>query len=119
MSLVYEFRLPYPPSVNHYWKNGRNGGKFLSPAANRFRADVAAVTLPRGVLNLNGQVLLEVKLYPPDDGKTYDIDNVFKALLDGLKHARVYLDDAQVVHLNVWKFDPYKRGHAEVRVWER
>lgn len=117
--MAHEFRFPYPPSVNHYWKPRKGGGKYLAPAANQFRADVCAATLPTGVLNFQGDVCLEVKLYPPADNNKYDIDNVLKALLDALKYARVYQDDSQVCKLTVWKFTPLRRGHVEVTVWER
>lgn len=35
MSDWLEIALPYPPSVNHYWRHTRNGRHYISEARNR------------------------------------------------------------------------------------
>lgn len=91
--------LPYPPSVNHYWKRGRNGHVFISDTGRRFREVVSGILSQVGVMKMEGKVALVVHLHPPND--TCDIDNGLKALLDALTHGGAYQDDKQVVDLRL------------------
>ena len=93
--------LPYPPSVNHYYGNRTNGGKYIKPKGQQFRRAVNNIVL----LNVSNKKLdqllkLTLSVYPPDKRKR-DIDNILKALLDSLTNARVYLDDSLIKQLNI------------------
>lgn len=108
--------LPYPPSVNNYWKS-RWTGKFIqhyiSPEGRKFRRRVCDIL--DGVPTLTGPVTLLIDVIPPDKRKR-DLDNILKALLDALQHAGVYEDDSQIVDLCVAKSRPDKPGRVEVTV---
>lgn len=112
------FELPWPPSVNHYWKHGKMGRVFLGEAGKKFRAGcVGAVrewNAGRGVAAA-GKVALEVYAIRPDRRKR-DIDNILKALLDGLVHAGVLDDDSQVAELHVVMGEVEAPGRTRVTV---
>jgi len=113
--------LPYPPSVNHYWKRGRRGQMFISPAGMRFRDAVILASRAEIGGPLSGPVMLRLAIYPPDKRRR-DIDNVLKAILDALQHAGVYKDDSQVVELHVVK-KPFctnnGRGMVDAEIFAR
>lgn len=89
---MLEVELPYPPSINHYWR--RVGPKTLiSREGRRFRARVVAILAAMRVRPLAGDLAVEVEVYPPDRRRR-DIDNVQKALLDALAHGGAYADDS-------------------------
>ena len=95
--------LPYPPSVNHYWR--RVGSRTLISREGRtFRKNVCALLggLPAGRHGggprkppAGGRVALCMDAFPPDHRRR-DLDNIQKPVLDALQHAGVYEDDSQI-----------------------
>lgn len=113
---MVEFELPYPPSVNHYWR--RVGARTLISRGGRaFRQAVCAILAARGVRPLAGPLALEIVIYPPDRRRR-DIDNVQKALLDALQHGGAYGDDSQIIRLAIEKGEPVDGGKTTVRINE-
>jgi crossover junction endodeoxyribonuclease RusA len=111
---MLEFELPYPPSINHYWR--RVGARTLiSREGRRFRQRVIAVLVGRRVEPLIGPLAVEVDVYPPDNRRR-DLDNVQKSLLDALQHGGAYLDDGQIVHLATARREPMAGGKTVVRI---
>lgn len=106
--------LPYPPSVNHYWR--RVGTRTLISRGGRaFRQAVCAILAAQGVRPLAGPLEVLIDLYPPDRRRR-DADNTQKALLDALQHGGAYLDDSQIIHLDTWKRDPVPGGKTIVQI---
>jgi crossover junction endodeoxyribonuclease RusA len=111
---MMEFDLPYPPSLNHYWR--RVGPKTLiSREGRRFRKRVLALLAPLRLEPLVGRLAVQVEIFPPDNRRR-DIDNLQKALLDALQHGGAYGDDSQIVSLLIEKRDPIAGGMARVRI---
>ena len=110
-----ELELPYPPSVNHYWR--RVGARTLISRGGRvFRQAVCSILAARGIRPIDGALEVEIELYPPDRRRR-DVDNTQKSLLDALAHGGAYLDDSQIVHLDTWKRQPRPpHGMAIVRI---
>jgi len=109
---MIKLKLPYPPSVNHYW--GQLGSrKYLGKKGKEFRENVfiAAYNAREGVLN--GRLHMEVYLYPPDKRKR-DVDNVLKPLLDALEHAGVYENDSQIDKLCITRKEVTSGGYCEI-----
>jgi Holliday junction resolvase RusA-like endonuclease len=105
--------LPYPPTVNTYWR--RVGPKTLiSKRGREYRASLEslAMTMDRSQWPMTEPLRVAVFLYPPDKRRR-DIDNVLKALLDGIGHMGVYQDDSQILRLEVTKMHS---GKGEVVV---
>lgn len=110
--------LPYPPSVNHYWRSCR-GRVFISKAGLTYRAQVAAIARSQGqgAKPLAGRLIMGVVTHAPDNRKR-DLDNVLKALLDALAKARVYNDDSQIDDLRIVRGDTSKIGFVTVEIRE-
>ena len=101
-----KYRLPWPPSVNHYWRhvviNGRprtllskEGRAYKLAAADAVRQQRRGPSAP-----LSGRLAIAVTLFPPDR-RSYDLDNRLKAVLDSLTTAGVWEDDryVKIIHL--------------------
>ncbi len=112
---MLELELPYPPSVNHYWR--RVGARTLISRGGRaFREAVCSILAARGIQSLDGPLVVEVMIHPPDKRRR-DIDNIQKALLDALQHGGAYGDDSQIVRLTIEKCEPLDGGKTIVRIW--
>ena len=116
-AVTAEFELPWPPSVNHYYRHvgprvliSRDGRKYRDNIVARLRNDRAA--------KYAGPVELFIELYPPDNRRR-DVDNSLKCLLDAFTHAGLYEDDSQIQRLVVTKREPMPPdGMAYVRISE-
>lgn len=107
-----EVHLPWPPSVNNYWKRGKFGNVYVASAGKEYRAAVLRrmKTLTR---RFRGSVALLIKCHPPTRRK-YDLDNLNKAMLDSLTAAGLWGDDSQVADLHLVKAPPERGGRVEV-----
>lgn len=113
---MIEVELPYPPSINHYWR--RVGPRTLiSREGRRFRQSVMAILADMGVEPMAGPLEVDVEVFPPDNRRR-DVDNVQKALLDALEHGGAYGDDSQIVRLAIEKGEPVEGGKTIVRIRE-
>lgn len=115
---MIKIELPYPPSVNHYWRHaGRH--VYISRDGRIYRERVAACVLAHGIHGeaLTGHISLTISIYPPDRRRR-DIDNVLKSLLDAMQHARIYDDDSQIVKIEIAKKEPVAGGKVVVYVEE-
>ena len=111
---MLELELPYPPSVNHYWR--RVGSRTLISRGGRaFRHAVCAILAASGIRPLAGRLEVEVVVFPPDNRRR-DVDNVQKALLDALEHGGVYTDDNQIVKLAIEKGPVAEGGKTVVKI---
>lgn len=94
--------LPFPPSVNTYWRNTRQG-VLISASGRCFRSNALAAVmeqLKRRPQPIKVNVEVSVLLFPPDK-RQRDFDNYFEVLFDSLTYAGVWLDDVQIKKLTV------------------
>ena len=89
--------LPYPPSVNRYYRHV-GFRTLISREGRAYRRLVCAILRRAGVRPLEGTLAVGLDLYPPDH-RTRDADNVQKALMDAMQHGGMYRDDSQVKKL--------------------
>ena len=110
MSASATLTLPWPPSVNHYWRHRIAGPKhkpfiqvYVSKEGQEYRESVKRAVLRRwpGLLHPLAMRLRVVVLVNPPDRRARDLDNLGKGLLDSLKHAGVYQDDSRIDHLEL------------------
>ena len=117
MSSILALDVPYPPSVNRYWRAFR-GRNILSAEARAYRRAITAVMLERKLTPLSGRLAVSVMLCPPDRRRR-DLDNAMKGLLDGLQHGGAYTDDSQIDKLTIERGAVTPRGLAIVDITER
>jgi len=96
---LYEFDLPWPPSVNQYYR--KVGPRILIAEAGReYRKLVKKFIYQYGFKTIAVEVnlRLEIEAYPPDR-RIRDVDNIQKPILDSLAKAKFYVNDKQVKEL--------------------
>ena len=110
-------RLPWPPTVNHYYTVAR-GRKILSPKGRNYQKEAYYEVVAQGEheKNLSGEVSVFIRAYPPDKRRR-DLDNIIKPVLDVLQYADVFGDDHQVSDLRIQRFNPRKGGEVEILVY--
>ena len=115
MGAVRELELPYPPSVNHYYRHV--GPRVLiSREGRRYRELIVAKLKNERAEMFTGAVELLMELYPPDNRRR-DVDNTLKCLLDAFSHGGLYGDDSQIYKLTVIKREPMPpTGLAYIRI---
>ena len=102
-----EFELPYPPSVNNYWR------AFVKPGEKipRFYVDTPGKEYQQAVrfalmeqfgayTRTTARIRLAILICPPTARKR-DVDNISKATLDAMSAAGVWFDDEQVDDLRL------------------
>lgn len=89
--------LPWPPSVNSYWRTFR-GRMIISKEGREYRQAVSK--LIQGSWRYTKSVKVVITAYRPDNRKR-DLDNLLKASLDSLTYAGVWEDDSQIVDLRI------------------
>ena len=89
--------LPYPPSVNRYYRHV-GFRTLISREGRAYRRAVCAILRRAGVRPMDGTLAVGLDLYPPDH-RTRDVDNPQKPLLDALQHGGAYHDDSQIKKL--------------------
>jgi crossover junction endodeoxyribonuclease RusA len=110
-------RLPYPPSVGNCWGRTAGGRSYLKPAGQAFRLAVINLVEKSKQPGFTGPVGVEVDVTFPD-WIARDLDNLSKAVLDALTHAKVWQDDLQVREVR-WVakgIDPNGKGWIDVRI---
>ena len=110
--------LPWPPSVNHYWRNFR-GRMVIGAKGRAYRHAVIASVIEQNVPRdrISCRLAVSIDAYPPDNRRR-DIDNINKALLDAIVAAEVIEDDGLIDALSIIRFDAEKDGRVEVRIRE-
>jgi len=113
----YVLAMPYPPSVNSYWRHPTSGplaGRhMISEKGRAYREAVRAMFLGRKPIA--GRLNVEIIMSPPDKRKR-DVDNIIKATLDSLTHAGVWGDDSQIDRLSVVRSSVRPGGGLQVTV---
>jgi crossover junction endodeoxyribonuclease RusA len=99
-----ELQLPYPPSVNTYWRRSK-AGMFISAKGREYKHQVgwACRMMMMETPPFEERLVCTVVAYKPDARKR-DIDNILKALLDSMED-HVYKDDSQIRELHVTLHD--------------
>ena len=114
--------LPFPPSVNTYWRAPNKGplaGRHLVSADGRKFQSAACAAIIEQLRRLpkpsTEQAAVEIILYPPD-ARRRDLDNYNKALFDALTHAGVWEDDSQVKRMLVEWGPIVPKGRVEITI---
>ena len=108
--------LPWPPSVNVYWRNVA-GKVLISRKGREYANSVHAYVLQnycRSAYFLR-PVSVDIIAHPPNRARR-DLDNLPKAILDALTKARVWDDDSLVHDLRIRWGEVRKGGEIEITI---
>lgn len=108
--------LPWPPSVNHYYRRVGNA-TLISKEGRRYRKRVASDVLLARSPRVDGRLSVRIVASPPDLRRR-DLDNLQKSLLDALQHAGVYDDDSQFDRITVERAGVVEGGEVLVEITE-
>jgi len=117
--MYYELFLPFPPTVNNYYRKAAHGGRFISEKGRKFRDQVGdAISEQFNGVFLTDRLLVEIILFPPDN-RVRDVDNYNKSLLDAISHSGLWEDDQLIDQLFVYRGEVRNRnGSTYVRISE-
>ena len=101
--------LPFPPSMNTYWRNFR-GRTVLSKAGREYKTAIAEYVSTHNVPKYGESKLRITMILQPKDKRKIDIDNRIKCVLDSLQEAGVFDDDFHVDELHVMRGEQVKGG---------
>lgn len=107
--------LPFPPSVNTYWRNFR-GHMVLSKAGREYKLAVAEYVATHNVPKYGASKLKITMILQPRDKRKIDLDNRIKCVLDSLEDAGVFDDDFQVDDLHIMRGQQVKGGKILVTI---
>jgi len=110
---MIELILPFPPSINHYWKHRHiSSSVYISAEGLKFRQNVAIAA--RNLKRFgNDRLSINMELSAPTPRK-YDIDDRIKAVLDALTKARLWDDDEQIDEITVRRCAIKKGGELKI-----
>lgn len=95
--------FPYPPSVNQYWRMfvaGKLPRMILSKQGREYQKATQWLWLQAGHRTMTGRLIVKITAYMPDN-RTRDLDNICKAVLDGLVNATAFENDSQIDDLRI------------------
>lgn len=113
--VAIRFELPWPPSVNDYWRSSHVARRVHRTEEAKSYATRAALRMleqrvPR--LGLDSAIQVTVVVRPPCASRRRDLDNVLKATLDALVAYRLVSDDSRVDRIVVERGAPHASGGA-------
>lgn len=116
--------LPWPPSVNRYWRHWQ-GRTLVSKEGRDYRTQVMGRALEQHLRrDLTSRLKVQLDLHVPRDRRRarLDIDNACKAVLDSLQHVQVFRDDGQIDDLRILRkptLDGSPDGCVIAWIWEK
>lgn len=112
--------LPWPPSVNTYWRHPTKGplaGRHLiSEEGRAYRQEVWHSTAGHRD-GLNCRIKMHIDAFPPDRRKR-DLDNILKSLIDALVYSKVIADDSLIDELSISRREVSAIGAVIVTIQE-
>lgn len=105
---MFELELPWPPSVNHYYRHVGHR-VLISREGRAYRQTVCSILRKIDARMLDGPIVMMIDAHPPDRRRR-DLDNILKCILDSLQHGQMYRDDSQIKELHCRMLDPDRTG---------
>jgi crossover junction endodeoxyribonuclease RusA len=115
--MKYHIEIPWPPTVNTYWRNTKRG--VLISKAGRIFGQKVALIVKQAIGHQQelhvGRLEVTIYAYPPDR-RARDLDNILKAPLDACTKGGLWADDSQVDCLTIIRGPVRKGGGMELIV---
>ena len=119
---MIELALPWPPSVNTYWRHVLVRGRvrvLISKAGRQYRENALLAIREQGAPRMpSGARVAVVITAAPPDRRARDLDNILKGVLDSLTHGGVIADDGLIDHLTVTRSPAQAGGVVRVQLQE-
>lgn len=119
---VTKLALPFPPTVNTYYRSPNcgalRGKRLISEMGRKFKRNVCASVVQQcgGTPKpTNVNVGVDIALFPSDN-RRWDPDNYNEVLFNVLTNARVWEDDNQVKQMAIEWGPIVKPGRVEITV---
>lgn len=120
MQPEYNFTLPFPPSVNGYWRTfvrGKRAAQIISEKGREYREKAQRYLIENNLHNENIRDRLQVKIIlNPPCARKRDLDNYAKCLLDAITKSKFWEDDSQIDDLQILRGKKIQGGNAEITV---
>lgn len=114
---TYHLKLPWPPSVNTYWRHAR-GRHYISEKGIKYRQAVIDIILQQDLdVTTSARLKISISAHVPDRRRR-DLDNLQKAVFDSLVHAGFMVDDEQIDDFRVRRMPMKKGGGLEILITE-
>ena len=110
--------LPFPPTVNGYWRNIGDNRTIISKQGRIFRQEVAEIVMANRAAWKIAKPVCVFVTYSPPDRRVRDLDNYAKALFDSLTHAGVWADDSQIREMHIAWGKTGKPGSTRITITE-
>ena len=110
-------QLPWPPSINSYWKRSKFGSVYVSSEGKAYGVAVVALIRRLQEAALVGRISLDAKFYPPNRQRR-DLDNCLKVMIDAIQASGIISNDFQIKKLSAEMFEPIPNGGAIVELCE-
>lgn len=107
--------LPWPPSINHYWRRNPHGGNYISGEGKTYLKFVFLIMRQARVQAIDGPVGFKVKLHPPNKLRR-DLDNCLKVLIDAVAQGGAFGDDYQIKKIEAEMLHVVPNGKAIVEL---
>lgn len=112
--------LPWPPSVNAYWR-AVSGRVIVSASGRRYQRAVKELVASSGLLErpgfpLTGRLRTAWVMFPPIGVARCDLSNFLKAAEDALTKAGVWLDDSLIDSGSFDRGEPVHGGALAVTI---
>ena len=112
---MLEITLPWPPSLNSYWRSVPGKGVLISKDGRDYRERIIAMAVAQKWQSFGSQrIKVEIEAWMPDRRKR-DLDNLLKSVLDCMTKAGVWDDDSQIDDLRIVRA-PHIGGMLKARI---
>lgn len=122
---MIKLELPFPPSVNSYWRytsvGNKKGRHIISPAGQKFKSmacTMIAKQLMKKPVTITADVEVNIVFHKPDK-KIRDLDNLVKALFDVITQMGIWKDDSLVSKMTVQWGENIKGGKTVIEIETR
>lgn len=113
----YRIELPWPPSVNTYWRHAR-GRHYISKKGTDYRTAVhQIITAANLAITTSARLKITIDAHAPDKRRR-DLDNLQKAVFDSLASAGFMLDDEQIDDFRVRRRERVTGGKLAIVITE-
>lgn len=106
--------LPWPPSINTYWRPGPRG-MYMTAKGREYRENGLRQFSEYNFPVIVGRSYIKITAWPPDR-RIRDLDNIVKPILDLLEHAQIIENDNLFDQIYIRRGEIEKFGQIFVEI---